>query len=123
MRPTYTRRSHFVGFAVVVDTCELFQGDVVLQLLCNVSRKKHTGDLGASALSGTPNNSAELRYLVGLFELRISFPCAPAFARDLITARVFTKCLHSRCSPSGSAPDVFAQEVAQLGFVHLHGEP
>ena len=44
--------------------------------------------MGASALSSTPNNSAELRYLVGLFELRISFPCAPRFARDLPTAGV-----------------------------------
>ena len=113
-----TRRSHYVGFAVVVDTWELFSGRRCAATPRNVSRKRHAGDLGASALSSTQNNSAELRYLVGLFELRISFPCTPHSPEISPQHECSRSVFHL-----GDLQVEALGAQGQLGFVHLHGEP
>ena len=89
----------------------------------NVSWKRQADGFVASTLPGTPCNSgAELRSLVDRSELRISSRCAPRLPE--IAAQC--GCSRSACilgDPQvGAFLEVFMQEAAPLGFVHLHDE-
>ena len=98
----------------------------------NASRKTQAEDLGATALPSTLSNSgAELRYLIGLFELRILCHCASRLLRItpqrecsrsafiLGDHRVgsFSKCSCSKWRPWANRVSCTDHDEAQQDFV------